>query len=200
MKKILFVASLAIFSVAVNAQRTTFGLKGGLNLSTVKTNDNDFNDERSILPSFHFGPMLDIGMSNNFSIQPQLLLQGKGVAESHGGHKDKFKFLSLDLPVNLLYRTNGFFIGGGPNIGMNLSGKLEAESNPAENEDFEFGSGVNQFKRANFGVNFMTGYQTRNGLSLNVNYLAGLTNWANSPNNTWRNNLIGVGLGYMFNK
>lgn len=199
MRKILVFASLVIFTFSVNAQRTTFGLKGGLNLSTVKTNEDDFNEDRAMLPTFHIGPVMNIGVSNNFSVQPQLLLQGKGVAQAHGGHKDKFSFLSLDLPVNLLYRSGGFFIGGGPNLGINLSGKLTAEEDPSENTDFTFGDN-GHYKRTNVGVNFLTGYQLRNGLSIQANYLAGLTNWRRTANETWRNHVIGIGLGYMFNR
>jgi hypothetical protein len=199
MKKILVAASLAFFSFVANAQRTTFGLKGGLNLSTVKTDDSEFNEERKMRPTFHFGPVLNIGVSNNFSIQPQLLLQGKGVGIEHDGHTDKFSFLSLDLPVNLLYRSNGFFIGGCPNLGINLSGKLKAEDDPSENTDFTFGEG-GQYKRTNVGLNFLTGYQLRNGLSIQASYLAGLSNWKSTTNDTWRNHVIGIGLGYMFNR
>jgi hypothetical protein len=199
MRKILVFASLVLFSFSVNAQRTTFGIKGGLNLSTVKTDDDDFNKDRAMLPTFHVGPVLNIGVSENFSIQPQLLLQGKGVALAHEGHKDKFKFLSLDLPINLLFRSGGFFVGGGPNLGINLNGKYQSEDDPTENQDLEFGSEAGKIKRTNIGLNLMTGYQTQSGLVLNVNYLAGLSNWFNTSDK-WRNNLFGIGVGYMFNR
>lgn len=199
MKKIMFAAVLFITTYSVQAQ-SRFGVKAGLNLSTVSTNDTDFNEDRQLRPTYHAGIVLDARVSENFSIQPQLLLQGKGVKVAHGGHADAFRFTSLDLPVNLLYRSGGFFVGGGPNIGINLSGELEVEDNPAENQTFEFGSSAGQFKRANVGVNLMTGYETTGGLFFSVNYLAGLSNWSNATNDTWKNHVIGISIGKMLGK
>lgn len=190
---------MATCALVSNGQKTTFGLKGGLNLSTVKTNDTDFNEDRKTLPGFHVGGVADIAVSNSFSIQPHLLVQQKGVSLSHGGHSDKIKFTSVDIPVNLLYKRSGFFIGGGPNVGINLSGKLVAD-NPTENTNFEFGSKVGEFKRVNLGVNLLTGYQLDNGVFFSANFLGDLTNWSNARDDKWKNNLFGFSLGYMFGK
>jgi len=198
MKKALFMAGFALAAFVTNAQKVSFGVKAGANFSTVKTNDEDFNDERAMRTTYHAGLVTDFSVSPNFSIQPHLLIQGKGVSLEHDGHKDRFKFTSLDIPVNLLYKSSGFFIGGGPNLGINLNGKLEAEDDPAENFDFEFGSDEGQIKRINFGVNLLTGYRLKNGLFFSGNYLAGISNWSNSSNDKWRNNLFGISVGYMF--
>lgn len=194
MKKVLFAICIMGISMATQAQKTTFGIKGGLNLSTVTSDDDELSEDGKRLSTFHVGGIADIGISPSFSIQPQLLLQGKGISVSHEDHSDDFKFLSLDIPVNLLYKTKGFFIGGGPNVGINLNGKLHEEN---DTETIDFGSAANEIKRANLGVNALVGYQTRSGLLVSANYLADLTNWRNTAP-TWRNNLIGISLGYMF--
>ncbi|WP_207493504.1 outer membrane beta-barrel protein [Aridibaculum aurantiacum] len=196
MKKILSLAFAAAIAMTAQAQ-TTFGIKGGLNLTSVNTNDEDFNHDRKTRPSFHVGGVADIGISNSFSIQPQLLVQGKGVSLAHGGHSDKIRFTSIDIPVNFLYKRSGFFIGGGPNLGINVSGKMVADD-PTENTDFEFGSETGKFKRVNIGANVMTGYQLTNGLFFSANFLGDLTNWVNSNNDKWKNNLFGLSVGYMF--
>ena len=103
--------------------------------------------------------------------------------------------MSLDLPINFLYRSNGFFVGGGPNIGFNLSGK-EKSDDPTEGGDIQFGSGAGEIKRIDFGLNALAGYQLKNGLFFSTNYTLGVSNWRNAAP-TWRNNILGVSIGYM---
>lgn len=198
MKKALFMAGFALAAFVTNAQKVGFGVKAGANFSTVSTNDDEFNSERAMRTTYHAGLVADFSVSQKFSIQPHLLIQGKGVSLEHEDHKDRFKFTSLDIPVNLVYKSNGFFVGGGPNLGINLSGKLEAEDDPSENTEFEFGSEAGQIKRINFGVNLLTGYRLKNGLFFSGNYLAGISNWSNSSEDKWRNNLFGISVGFMF--
>jgi len=198
MKKVLFLFSLVAGTVTLNAQKLSFGVKAGANFSTVKTNDDDFNDERTMRTTYHFGVVTNFTLARSFSLQPQLLLQGKGVSLKHEDHKDKFKFTSLDIPVNFLYNNKGFFVGGGPNLGINLSGKLVAEDDPSENTTFKFGSADDEIKRMNLGVNLLAGYRTSKGIFVSANYLTDFTNWDNSSTDKWRNTLFGISIGYMF--
>lgn len=196
MKKLLFVSGLALSTLVVSAQKLTWGGKAGLNLSHISTNDADINSEKSMLPTFHVGVVADYAISNRFSIQPQLLLQGKGTKIAHEGHSDKYSFTSLDLPINFLYRSKGFFVGGGPNLGFNLSGKVKSDE-AGEGGDIEFGTDPGQIKRFDFGVNALAGYQWKSGLFFSANYTLGVANWSNVSGSTWRNNILGVSLGYM---
>jgi hypothetical protein len=201
MKKLLVIVVCLGVSAAVMAQKARFGVKAGYNLANVTSNDPEIKEDGKGLSTFNIGAVVDIAVSKNFHFQPQLNYNGKGISVSHGGHADRYRFNVLDLPLNAVYRANnGFYIGGGPNIGFNLSGGLRSSEDPSENFDFKFGSGVDQVKRTDFGFNFMTGYETKSGLTFGVNYLAGLTNLSNAPGNTWRNNVLGVSVGYFFNK
>lgn len=192
------IATLLISGVAVTAQ-TKFGFKLGYNAGTVSSNDVDIKEDGKTLSGIGFGAFAEFSVGKNFAIQPQLNFNRKGVAVAHGGHSDKYKFNVLDIPVNALYRSNGgFFIGGGPNFGFNLSGGLRAHDDPSENFDFEFGKNPGQIKRMDLGLNLLTGYEFKNGLFVSANYLAGLTNLSNVSGQTWRNNLLNFSLGYSF--
>ncbi len=182
----------------VSAQ-TKYGVKIGYNAANVSTNEPDIKEDGKTLSGIGFGAFVDFAVSKNFSIQPQINYNRKGVALGHGGHTDKIYFNVIDIPVNALYRTNsGFFIGGGPNFGYNLSGGLKSEKDPSENVDFTFGKGIDDIKRLDLGLNLLTGYEFKNGLFLSANYLAGLTNLSNDANDKWRNNLFDFSLGYSF--
>src|SRR5688500_7989950 len=126
MKKtiVLFSALLLTVSAAL-AQNLSFGVKAAVT-SNFFTNryDND-DDDRFIIDKtgFYIGGIANIQLSEHFALQPNLLLAMKGGKTGEG----KISTTHIDVPVNLLYTTNGFFIGVGPNFSYGLSGKLEFE-------------------------------------------------------------------------
>jgi hypothetical protein len=203
MKKILFAALLVVSVNAVMAQ-TKFGVKMGPNWAnwTVKE-DGQRDDEFKSRFGFHAGFVADIGISSNFSFQPQLLYVNKGSAIDHGDHTDNAVMNSIDIPLNFLYKAPSsggtFFVGGGPNLGFNLSGTMKSDEH--ENEKIEIGSDVGQLKGFDFGLNFLAGYELKNGLFFSANYTPGLTNLANVPSGvdyTARSNYFGLSVGYFF--
>jgi hypothetical protein len=199
MKKTITLLTLIFtlsFTMNVMAQ-TRFGVKGGLNYSHVRTNNADLQKELSARPSFHLGVVGDVTIGKQLSFQPQLLLSERGTKEKHEGHDDAWAFTSLEIPLNVVYRLkdNGFFVGAGPVLGYNLSGKIKGHD---ESEKIELGTKVDEIKRFDIGTNAFAGYQLDNGLFFTVNYTLGLTNWSNAPNTTWRNSILGVSVGYFF--
>ena len=201
MKKLLMISILSIASTFTFAQSTKIGLKTGLNLSHASTNDHDLQHDLTARPSFHFGLVADFEMSKKLSFQPQLLFSGRGANKSHGDHDDSFAFNSIEIPLNFVYKPKnekGIFFGAGPAIGYNINGKQEGHHNGGhDHDDLEFGSGVNQYKRFDLGINALLGYQVSKKLFVSTNYNLGLTDWRNS-NPTWRNNIAAVSIGYFF--
>lgn len=198
MKKLLMFAVMVVSGGIVSAQ-TKFGFKIGYNAANVSSNLEDVKEDGKTLSGIGFGAFVEFSAGKNFVIQPQVNYNRKGIAIAHAGHSDKLIFNVLDIPVNALYRSNnGFFIGGGPNLGFNLSGGLRSHDDPSENEDFSFGKNEDQIKRMDFGVNLLTGYEFKNGLFVSANYLRGLTNLSNTPGETWRNNMLNLSLGFSF--
>lgn len=194
MKKNLLIVFMLFIGVSLSAQ-TRFGLKTGVALGSVTTNDVEIDEDGSSLGSFQLGAVWDSRLTSALSLQYQLLFLGKGTAVSHNDHKDKFRFAAIDIPFQLLYRTkSGLFIGGGPNLGFNLSAKHIHED---EKEEIDIGDAAGQVKRFDFGVIGSAGYQSKSGVVLSVNYVKGLTNLQNAPNFEWQNNVLGLNFGYM---
>jgi hypothetical protein len=94
-----------------------------------------------------------------------------------------------------LYSTKaGWFIGGGPNLGFNLSARYIHEG---EKQEIAIGDAAGEVKGFDLGLIASGGYESKKGLVLSVSYLKGLTQLQNSPNFDWQNNVIGFTIGYM---
>jgi len=196
MKKLTLIALLVLSATIVFAQAPKFGFKAGLNLNNVSTNDHDLKHELAGRTSIHLGVITDFSMSKSLSFQPQVLFSGRGAKIDHGDHKDVYAFNSLEIPLNFTYRKNaskGVFLGVGPSLGYNLSGKVKGDH---DSEDIVFGSGDGEIKRLDLCLNALIGYQFSNKYFVSTNYSSGLSNWSNESNSTWKNNIVGISVGF----
>ncbi|MFM8709988.1 MAG: outer membrane beta-barrel protein [Sphingomonadales bacterium] len=194
MKTNLLLVLLLVTGFSLSAQ-TRFGLKTGIASGSVTSNDDLINAEGTALGSFQLGGIFDTRLTSKLSLQSQLLFLGKGVAIGVNTGKNKYRFAALDIPLQLLYRTKGgWFIGGGPNLGFNLSAK---NVYLGQTKEITLGNEAGQVKAFDFGVTATGGYQSKTGLVLSINYVKGLTNLSNEANAEWRNNVLGFTLGYM---
>ena len=196
MKKLTLIALLVIPATMVFAQAPKFGFKAGVNLNNVSSNDEELNEELAGRTSIHLGVITDFSMSKSLSFQPQVLFSGRGAKIDHGDHKDVYAFNSLEIPLNFTYRKNaskGLFLGVGPSLGYNLSGKVKGDH---DSEDIVFGSGDGEIKRLDLGLNALIGYQFSNKYFVSTNYSSGLSNWSNESNSTWKNNIVGISVGF----
>lgn len=196
MKKLTLIALLVIPATMVFAQAPKFGFKAGVNLNNVSSNDEELNEELAGRTSIHLGVITDFKMSKSLSFQPQVLFSGRGAKIDHGDHKDVYAFNSLEIPLNFTYRKNaskGVFLGVGPSLGYNLSGKVKGDH---DSEDIVFGSGEGEIKRLDLGLNALIGYQFSNKYFVSTNYSSGLSNWSNESNSTWKNNILGISVGF----
>lgn len=193
MKKNLLVLALLFIGLGLSAQ-TQFGLKAGLGLASVSTNDDEINDEKANLPSYQFGVVFNTKLSSSISIQSQILFLGKGTAVAHGDHKDKFRFSAIDFPLQVVVKSKkGWFAGAGPNLGLNLSAQHIHEG---EKEEIAIGKNGGEVRGFDFGLTASGGYQAKNGLVISLSYVKGLTNLQNAANFEWQNNVIGFNIGY----
>lgn len=187
------------------AQKTTFGAKAGVNTNTfILDQTSAGSDTKYYLKNtgFHVGGIADISFSPNFSLQPQLLLVSKGGKLEISGSSTEFKFLTIDVPINLLYNYNGFFVGAGPNFSYSLSGTAEANGDEYDLYEEELGL-EGEFKRFEMGLNGTMGFRFPNGIVLSSNISCGLSNIFEDADGATgsikaNNTFIGFSFGYMF--
>lgn len=208
MKKNMLVAvTLLLATMTINAQTTSFGIKGGANANTfyLKTEGTGSDTRYSLTkPGFHIGGIVDIKFSDHFSVQPQLLFVNKGGKITLSGNETEFNFYTIDVPINLLYNYNGFFIGAGPNfsVGVSAKGKVTGQPDIDLYDDDALGVGSN-FKRFEMGVNGTMGFRFPSGFMFAMNYTPGLTdiveeNSGGTGSAKSHNSFWGFSIGYMF--
>ena len=184
MKKLLLGAALAVFAFTnVNAQEVKFGVKAGVNLSSISGDETDDVDG---LTSFHIGGVAEIVFSEKFSFQPELMYSAQGY--SIDDVDVKLDYISVPLMAKY-YVAEGFSIEAGPQIGILASAK-------AEDEDIkDFISGVD------FGVGAGVGYKMDSGLNFAARYNLGLSNindGEGSDDFKNQNSLLQLSVGFMF--
>jgi len=210
MKKIITIAIVAsLFLTATSAQKTTFGFNGGLTMSSYKTKtDGDTYTSKS-KTGFTAGIITDIPLGKSISLQPALQYTQKGGVEKETfdgyEYKSTVSLNYLELPVNLVYKTNSahtkFYFGAGPSIALGLSGNAKMESGgESESTKINFGSEEDDdLKGLDLGANILAGLMFKSGVSVSVNYNMGLSNLfiGGDKDNYLHNNYWGLRLGYM---
>ncbi|GHT01916.1 hypothetical protein AGMMS49525_04110 [Bacteroidia bacterium] len=111
----------------------------------------------------------------------------------------------LTLPINALYKfdiaaDSKILVFAGPYLGYGLSASQKVKLDGVEvtiDDTVKFGSGEDDIKAFDFGVNGGIGYQFTNYF-IKAQYNLGLANMTNTDEASIKNTNIGVTVGYMF--
>jgi opacity protein-like surface antigen len=156
MKKLLFFLMISgVFAWNVQSQDLHFGVKAGANFSNLKISSDFGGVSPDGATSFYVGGLADIGFSEKFHVQPEILYSMEGAKDADISY--------LNIPVMLkYYLIEGLNIQAGPQIGV----LLDAEG------------GTDGLKSSNFGVNFGAAYELAGGFFVDARYNLGLSNIA----------------------
>ncbi len=208
MKKLLIFTAIVLFGFAnVNAQEEMqFGVKGGLNISTITGDDVDSFDSRTCM---HFGVVMELPISEKFSFQPELLYSCQGADYSedfidldgtiksvNAAYEGTVKLDYLNIPlIAKLYVSEGFSLEIGPQVGFLISAKDEYDWNGDTGEE-----DIKEYvKGLDIGAVIGVGYKLEGGLNFGGRYNLGLTD-ANDGYEvgTYKNGVIQAYVGYFF--
>ncbi|BDU23371.1 MULTISPECIES: porin family protein [unclassified Flavobacterium] len=161
MKKIILAAIAVMAFGFTNAQETRFGIKGGVNLSTLT---GEYEDDTKSLVGFTVGGFAEIKVIERLAIQPELLYSAQGARfeDAFGKYDAKLNYLNIPVLAKF-YITKQFTVEAGPQIGFLLSAKIDGE----DAKDF--------YKSADFGFNFGAGYNFTDNFSAGIRYTVGLS-------------------------
>ncbi len=201
--KNLFILSFGVFILIHSSaiSQVSLGPKIGLNLSTF-SGDNEYCKIRL---RAHMGGVLNIGINNMFSVQPGLIVSGKGATLDYENDDDidAYTLWYLELPlngvVNFKIGQGAIQIYLGPYVGYCFGGKykhLSDENN--ETEDINIGtSGDDEIKPIDFGINIGLGYQIK-GFQFQAGYGGSGISIANYEGGDLKNNVISFSFAYLF--
>ncbi|MDR0231702.1 MAG: PorT family protein [Dysgonamonadaceae bacterium] len=195
LNKVFFVILLSMVTIGfVNAQNIKFGLKGGLNTSSVSgfgdlvgalegmgAEVGDFST--SYKPGFHLGVVAQIELGSLF-LQPELLFSQMGVTGKLEGESENLNLNYLQLPIYVGYKKSvgvglDLLLGAGPYLGYGISGSEET-----------FGDD-GMFKRIDAGLSFMGGIQFNN-IQITLGYDLGLIDMVDAPGWNTAKDILGL--------
>lgn len=196
MKKI-FMSALVIGTASLNfAQKTTFGVKGGVNISSVS---NLYESTTKSRVGFNAGIFANVSVSEKFKIQPEVLYSQKGLVYPSG--KEEYGYLSV--PVMFQYNLiEKFYLEAGPEFSFLLSAK--DKQNEYSNSSYYYSAGVydvkDEYRTFDFGLGFGIGYDIVKNFGINARYITSLTNLykESDPGDVAKNSAFQIGLFYKF--
>ncbi len=214
MKKasILLFATLGL--IGETKAQMKFGIQAGLNESkyTEKESMNGvvLSPDFKYKTGFRVGVVADFELKKNLSLQPSISYVTNGTKFTFGTGTDAVSLdmnvNSIEVPINLNYKMKHWFIGAGPYMAFNMSGKGTVSSpDTSYTKSLSFGTdSTNSLRKLDIGLGANVGYQFDNGIFLKVHLQTSLLNLA--PKNptvdgvtvTERNTNFGFTAGYYF--
>jgi hypothetical protein len=182
MKKTLFTLALvAGLTGAAQAQHSnvSLGLKAGGTLSNF-VGDQAKNYKNMF--GFHAGVFANIGISNLFAFQPELIYSQKGAEVSNIDVSTHLNY--LDIPLAFHINAEGLFFEAGPQIGILLAANDKSGNVTVDQKSL--------YNTADVGYLFGLGYQRKKGPGIGLRYNGGFTNVEKSrtlANVTVQNNI-----------
>ena len=171
-KQIIALVVLFVVTLSLNAQEeakeSSFGLKGGYNLASVKFDGDGEAKQRSGFNVGFYGESF-LNKAVALQIEVQYSQQGYEIKNSNSTFTQKVNYINMPLSLNI-YPTKNFFLEVGPQIGLAISHKEEFDS------DFNLFDTSQEFEpnKFDYGINFGAGFKTDSGVRLGARYHIGL--------------------------
>jgi hypothetical protein len=194
MKKLLFLTAIALLTVNISiSQEDTssdlgirFGAKAGANFATLSKDEGFKPDMKT---GFHVGGVVNIGISEKFSVQPEVVYSSQGFKEKSDGVTYTAKLNYINVPIMAEYKIiDGLTAQAGPQFGINVT---------AKDDD---GNDINDIKTLDIGVGFGAQYELDFGLFFQARYVLGLNKISDvDGGGDFKNRVISLSAGYFFN-
>ncbi len=165
MKKLIFL--LLIFTFFSGFGQVHYGIKAGLNqlYPYSRTNYNNIKILNSGINMFHhFGVFINIGLSNKYRLQSEIIYSDRGRLRNDYSPKNMLHFKYICIPVLMSYHPNStIFFEGGAEFGYLISffanDKINEKHNIYNKTDFSILTGVEleTLKFLSFGLRFSYG-------------------------------------------
>ncbi|MEW5675099.1 porin family protein [Flavobacterium enshiense] len=185
---------LSTVTTTVSAQEkngSSFGIKGGLNYSTITKGD--FDEGPDPRTSFHIGFVGEIPLINNvLAIQPEVLYSRQGFEINQNilgtNYETQYKLDYINMPVLAkIYLGKAFSIEAGPQFGLKIGEKYESDNSVTETNDV---NNLDTAIAAGLSFNF------NSGLFLTGRYTQSLNEVVKDSGS--KNQVFQAGLGFKF--
>lgn len=201
MKKLFLGLGLVAGTFAFAQTSPTFGLKAGLNISSIS--DDGYEDSKS-KAGFYGGIFMNAPVSEMFSIQPEVLYSQMGAktvdtytstignASSTVRNSASLNLDYITVPVMFQFHaTPAFYLEAGPEFGFLVGAKAKGDtetsttiggSTSTSSESYSSREMKDNFSGFNMGAALGLGFNFTPNLGINARYVAGFTD-INKKNN-----------------
>ena len=194
MKKVLFACFALVMTHAILAQNgdsESFGIKGGLNYSTVTKGD--FNEGADPRTSYYIGFFGEVPLIKKvLSLQPEIIYSRQGFENNFTtflgeNYTQEYRIDYINLPVLAkIHIGRVFSVEAGPQFGFKINEKIKSENSASINND------VNSFDTALAG-----------GVSFNIDDFLISARYTYSlkeviKNTDSKNSVFQLGIGFRF--
>jgi|GEM_PF-2504593 len=209
MKKIFLLLLLTGGTFTTFAQKLSIGFRGGVDLGTItgSAQGSSSSNTSNVHLSSIFAGYVDY-QKNNLSLQPAVILVGKGGNINIGdGGEGKFALHYLEVPINLVYhlplRIGDVYFGGGPYLAFGTGGTVVVQAEGVyDSQPATFG-GYGDFSRTDAGFEIIGGIRVADNVVFHLNYDFGLSNIINITGQegglgTLKTGSFGISFGFVF--
>jgi hypothetical protein len=167
MKKTIFFIAALFFVISAKSQGVHFGVKGGLNASSL--NSSPTNKDMQTKIGFNVGLLAHIHTANkSWAVQPELYYSAEG-AKSKANNDVSTNLGFINIPVLAQYMfDNGFRLEAGPQLDLLMSAKNKNNNTSTDIKD--------DLNTAGFSIPVGVGYLTQTGLGFDARYNFGMSN------------------------
>ena len=190
MKKTIIFAATFFLLLNANAQEAHFGIKAGMNASSL--NSSPANSDMQTKIGFNAGVLTHIhGANAQWAIQPEAYYSSEGAkSKSNSDSKTELGFINVPVLIQYMF-DNGFRIEAGPQAGFLLNAKSKVNDVSTDIKD--------NLKGATFSIPVGVGYLTTSGLGFDARYNFGISDLSKNPDGTkLHSNVFQFGLFYQF--
>ncbi|ERP32195.1 porin family protein [Chitinivibrio alkaliphilus] len=183
MRRILLSAFVALFvcGFSVSAMDLTLQPKAGLAFTNAWGDDADAD----MIVNFAGGVALEMGLSEKFSLQPELLWSVKGAEDG-----DALRLHYLEIPLLAKVDLGMPFLYAGPSMGFLLTATYDGETEVG-GEDVK-----DWFETFDLGIAMGGGVTINDAFEIDARFNLGLLNVDDGRDFDSRNMAIGLFLGY----
>jgi hypothetical protein len=194
MKKILLSLLLATLLLGAYSQNIEF--KAGLSLSKALYFVGDTSVFTNRLPGISAGVLKEFKLANDLYLSTSINFSQRGYKINDTGVHLKYRYNYIDIPATIVYKFElddiNLNFEFGPYVAMGLNGKYIQGGKTSK---INFGSGNNQVKRMDFGLNL--GYCLEfEKITLRLNYMVGFIDFANNGTESLKNRMFSFTVGY----
>lgn len=188
----ILAAAALMMAAGASAQMPSFewGVKAGLNVSNLSN-----IEDSKMKTGFYVGAFAEFHVNDWLGIQPEVIYSRQGVAlDDPDVDYARMRLNYLNIPImGKFYVLDNLSFETGPQFGFLLNSNLKAKANGETHKEDIDGA-------KNFDVSWGVGvsYRIFDPLDVTFRYNIGLTKIWDTQDNTPKNGVIQIGVGYRF--